>query len=307
MVWQVFTARKSFSDPVIGSRWANRCGLHLARIRLSDVFLAARRWWLFRGKLTEEMQQFRRDGFVALEGFLEPQDYKVLKANAEAVMQAADATGPAPSYRDAGFGKPHIYNWGFDRCDGSTVNRFYTLPSDDVLSRLADNPRFRQLLEYASGCRFEPRRLLLYRLIQGSDGGRPDNQRDIHRDTFHSCVKFWFALSDVSEECGPLHYLKGSQRFNEQRWRWEKARSIWASENNKGGAFRCSAAEAKAQYGDVPQPLVVKENTLVLADVRGWHHRGYAKPGTERLAVYGSFRPSPFGLPKVRPLDSNGQ
>ena len=307
MVWQVFTARKSFADPVIGNITANKLGLHGLRIRLADAFLALRRWLLFRGRLTDEMRQFNQDGYLALSDFLPQEDYAALKQSALKAMEDADSRNPVPEYREAGFGKPHLYEWGFDRCDGSTVNRFYGISSDVLIERLSGNERFRQLIEYAAGCRFEPKRLLLYRLLQGADSKRADNQRQIHRDTFHSCIKFWFSLSEVKADDGPLHYLPGSHKFNRARWQWEKHKSITASVENKGGAFRCSPNEARAQYGQLPQALTVPENTLVLADVRGWHNRGHASPGCERLAVYGSFRPSPFWLPRVRPLDSRGQ
>ena len=46
----------------------------------------------------------------------------------------------------------------------------------------------------------------------------------------------------------------------------------------------------------LPQPVSLScpANTLVLADVFGFHRRGAALPGRQRLALYGWNRPYPF-------------
>ena len=33
-------------------------------------------------------------------------------------------------------------------------------------------------------------------------GEQEDGQRQLHRDTFHSCITLWYFLDDVSEENG---------------------------------------------------------------------------------------------------------
>ena len=40
--------------------------------------------------------------------------------------------------------------------------------------------------------------------------------------------------------------------------------------------------------------FTVPANTLIIGDTHGFHRRGDAVPGTERFAVYGGMRRSPF-------------
>ena len=42
------------------------------------------------------------------------------------------------------------------------------------------------------------------------------------------------------------------------------------------------------------QSCPVPGNTLVVANVFGFHRRGDAVPGTRRLCLYGNHRPQPF-------------
>lgn len=302
-MWQVLSSRKSFADPVIGSVTANRLGLHVVRVLLSQLCLSARRFVLFGFCNHPDIKIFRRDGLIVIENFLPPEEYQALKTRALSMMADADDKTPIKNYRESGFGKIHSYDWGFDRCDGGTLNRFYDIaPGIPELSEFLNNKRLRRLVRFAAGALFKSSRFQLYRLVQGNEKRASDSQRRIHRDTFHSAVKVWFSLSDVTSAHGPFHYAPGSQQLNYKRLLWEYRRSIDAAEDNLGGAFRTTEADVKEQYGKVPVPYELPENTLVIADVRGWHKRGLGEPGAERLAIYASYRPHPFGLPWVPSL-----
>jgi len=303
-MWQVFTARKSFADPVIGNLLANRMGLHPARMLLAQLLLKVRRLLVCGFSLDPQLRQFARDGILIVENFLPPEDYLRFRQRAAEIMAAADNKTPLQDYQESGFGQPHDYAWGFDRCDGNSINRFYDLDSesDAIMRRMLLDKRLKKIVKYAAGAFYNPARFQLYRLVQGDELQATDNQREIHRDTFHPAVKLWYSLSEVKPEHGPFHYLPGSQKLNGARLKWEYQKSIQASLANKGGAFRASAEEVEQQYGAQPTAMPVAENCLVIADVFGWHNRGLAKHGNERLALYASIRPSPYGLPFVKTL-----
>jgi hypothetical protein len=113
-------------------------------------------------------------------------------------------------------------------------------------------------------------------------------------------MKAWYFLEDVNSEDGPFHYVPGSHRLTRRRIKWEYAESIRRSESGKtrhetaGGAFRPD--ENDVQELGLPDaiPLIVKKNTLVIADTLGFHKRGQAVAGKERIAIWVNSRVNPF-------------
>ena len=56
------------------------------------------------------------------------------------------------------------------------------------------------------------------------------------------------------------------------------------------GSFRISDEEIQEYYPDRRCEVVIPSNTLVLANVFGFHCRGNTNEETERLAIHGSIR-----------------
>ncbi len=149
----------------------------------------------------------------------------------------------------------------------------------------------------ATGFRHRLDRFRIYQTIHGNDRVNPDLQRRPHRDTFHSTIKLWLFLDDVPERAGPLMYPPGSHRMTRRRIRWEHGKAVAASAldaTDRGGAFRIDARELAEIEVPALRPYPVAANTLVLADVRGFHARGHAAAGAQRLALYGNLRFWPF-------------
>jgi hypothetical protein len=111
-------------------------------------------------------------------------------------------------------------------------------------------------------------------------------------------LKFWLFLRPVERDDGPFEYVPGSHRLDPVRLRWEQSTAdaalLHRRQPNVSGSFRIGD-EALASLG-LPKPVAVTcpANTLVLADVFGFHRRGAAVPGRQRLALYGWNRPYPF-------------
>ena len=126
----------------------------------------------------------------------------------------------------------------------------------------------------------------------------PDLQKELHRDTFFRALKYWYFLRPVTPEDGPFEYVPGSHRLDPVRLRWEQSTAEAAIRHRRqpdvSGSFRIRP-EALVDLG-LPQPVSLScpANTLLLADVFGFHRRGAALPGRQRLALYGWNRPYPF-------------
>ena len=290
---------KSFAHPWIGHPRLNRMGLHLARIKLADAAASARRLQVGGLWPPDAVRTLRRDGVVVLPDWLAHDQFDSLRAEVRARVAASEAQAPIGPGTDRGFGPRRPFPSGFDRWDGGTLNRF--LPIDPAgaprAAAFARDPRLARICAVAAGARHHAEKISIYLTVQGPGAANPDPQKELHRDTFHAAIKLWYFLEDVGEEHGPFAYVPGSHRITRPRLRWEHARAVRAcapDHARKGGAFRLGEDELAALGLPAPRSYPVRANTLVVADVRGFHRRGDARPGARRLALYASFRPSPF-------------
>jgi len=128
-----------------------------------------------------------------------------------------------------------------------------------------------------------------------------DPQSETHIDTFFSAIKFWLFVNDVNIENGPFCYSVGSCKNTEEKLGWEYEQSIIAhTSKNTGhreGSFRIDnkTLTRRLKFPE-PKKLVVKKNSLVLQNNRGFHKRHDADPGNFRIGLYGDLRASPFLL-----------
>lgn len=246
-----------------------------------------------------ECRQFKQDGILALDNFLPEQEFAALLSEIKLTMKNADAQTPIETYGEQGFGEKHNFTWGFDRYDGGTLNRFYEITSDQPHTRqFLNNKRLKKITTYLSGTYHDASKFYLYKLFHGREEQNADSQKLIHRDTFHSAIKLWYFLEDVKPEHGPFHYAPGTHKMSQNRLVWEKQRSIKHSLENKGGAFRISEDELSALNDGELTSYPVKANTLVIADIRGFHCRGQALENQARISIYANIRPAPF-LPAI--------
>lgn len=291
----LFSKDKSFALPIIGNPLLNKAGLHIFRIRLADLALSFRRFQVSGIKRPEEFSEFKKNGVVALENFLPKAEFEKLVSEIKSTMKEVDDRSPIQSYGDQGFGQKHAFDWGFDRYDGDTLNRFYKITEQQPNTRaFVNNPRLKKLTRYLAGTYHDESKYDLYKLHHGKEDINSDSQKLIHRDTFHSAIKLWYFLEDVKEEHGPFHYAAGTNKMTKNRLDWEKKRSIKHSLENKGGAFRITEEELNTLNDGQLKGYPVKANTLVIADIRGFHCRGPALEKQERLSVYANIRPSPY-------------
>jgi hypothetical protein len=293
----IFGKQKEFSTRWVGHPRLNRWGLHGGRIALTDAALRLRRLEIKALGAPAELAALEEHGVVVVPDVLAAPIFASVREEARACMARAESAHPEPAQPlGRGFGSRLPFAGGFDRFDGTTLNRFLDLTPEATpqSSAAVRSPRLSRLSRAASGFPHQPKRFWLYRTVAGDGLDNPDPQRELHRDTFHSAIKLWLFLEDVTTADGPVEYVLGSHRMSRARYRWEHAQALAAAAARGGGSFRIGAAELPGLGLAPPQAFPVRANTLIVADVRGFHRRGAARPGATRLALYGNLRTRPF-------------
>jgi hypothetical protein len=290
---RILSGEKSFSDPWVCDPQLNQWGLHPARVALSNATTAIRR--LLAGARREPaVRTMLRDGVVVVPNLLPPARFARLKDEIEARVGEVERTHPIRTSGDRGFGPKRPFEGGFDRWDGDTLNRFIH-PDADLRETCSVGRHLLRIAGLAIGAKPGIDKLWIYQTVHGEDADNHDVQKDLHRDTFHSAVKLWYFLRDVDREHGPFTYVKGSHRMSMARHRWEYRRALHCCEQRvPGGSFRINEERLAELNLPAPEAIPVRANTLVMADVRGFHRRADARAGARRLALYAGVRPNPF-------------
>ena len=286
-IWiaQLFTSAKSFLDnPILGSPTLNRLGLHRTRVTASARLCAWRRGRLAKTLPGEWRQAFERDGFVVVPDFLPQPQFARLQ---HAIL---DYRAPAREMRQ-----------------GDAITR--RMAVDPAMLRAVPDLRallgrhdLRALFDYVASYRGEPlhyvQTIVTHAAAQSCGEYHPDPQETLHCDAFHSSLKSWFFLNDLPEDEAPFVYVPGSHRLTPERLQWEYARSIRSYGAQDRLSARGSPRIAKAELPalGLPEPLRIaaRANTLVVADMFGFHARGSSARATERLEVWSYSRRNPF-------------
>ena len=278
---QLATGAKSFEHPLIGSRRLNRMGLHRRRVELAARMADRRRAWLA-GRIDGEMrEQYAHNGFVRVENFLPADVFDTVLREVE--------TGAFQRY---------------DMVQGRTVTRRALIDDRDLADkpglRLArDDHRMLDLIRYVGSHAGAPLRTLQVVMAAAPDEhGKRDPQTALHSDTFQPTAKAWLFLYDVGPDDGPFMYVPGSHRVTAERMAWEEGIALDPRTAKNRYALRGSLRVAQGDlaalgYGE-PVPMVVKANTLIVADTHGFHARSPSPRATTRMEIYGSLRRNPF-------------
>ena len=280
----VFTWSKSFrQNPVIGSYVLNRMGLHVFRVVLAHGLFRFRLFLLSPLVPAEDRRQFLEQGYIVKKDFLPKEQFDALQA---------EVNGYRGEIREIIEG------------DTETQRLFLThevrqdLPECERLTRYAPLDR---LLRYTSSKNRPPFFFVENLKQHARASAQPDPQKDFHMDTFHPCVKAWLYLDDVTDRNGPFSYVPQSHRLTWARIRWEYRESLRACRDKRSGgprywdgSFRASAEDLRDMQLAEPMAMRVLANTLVLANVRGFHRRGDATQAGTRMTIWMQARDNPF-------------
>lgn len=281
-VWtiQLFTGAKSFADnPIIGSAALNRHGLHTGRIKAAHGLAALRRRMLAGRISAEDRTALEQDGLLIKPDFLPADLFDDLLAEVKA-------------YRGT----------GRETLQGDTVTRRIALDPKALdgmraVRKAIELPEFQGITRYVNSFNVEPM-FYLQTILTHVRKGPPDPQLKLHSDAFQPSVKAWLFLTDVDERGAPFMYVPGSHRPTEARLAWEREMSIAVSNDgerlSRRGSFRIDPADLARLGLPPPKTVAVKANTLVVADMFGFHSRGTSHMPAMRVEIWAYGRHSPF-------------
>lgn len=286
----IFSTAKSYrNNPIIGSSLLNRLGLHVFRVVLSHGLYYFRLLLLSPLIPARDRKQFREQGYLIKENFLPPEQFSALCREIR-------------SYRG---GIREII-------EGTTETQRLLLTQRvrqdlPVCDSLVNYSPLDRLMRYA-GSKNRPPLYYVENIKQHAQKNGDDPQKDCHMDTFHPCVKAWLYLDEVTDRNGPFCYVPGSHRLTWKRLKWEYRQSLLASADNRqkslrywDGASRVSDEDLGTMGFGKPTRMEVAPNTLLLANVRGFHCRGNASEASTRLAIWMQARDNPFN-PFITPF-----
>ena len=119
-----------------------------------------------------------------------------------------------------------------------------------------------------------------------------DPQTRLHSDIFFASHKAWLYLDEVRLEDGPLAYVRRSHRLTSTRL-FEIYRDSHRRDRSDDPSRRIRKEER--DHLDQPETVVIcPPNTLVIANVCGYHRRLSAAGGGRRRALAVSLRSNPF-------------
>jgi hypothetical protein len=274
------TGAKSFRDnPVIGSPRLNRAGLHVARVRLAHRMAEWRRERLASLISEDDRAAFARDGFILKRNFLDAADFQALKE------QVLSFEGPA---------RNQLQGDALTRRIALDEHALSCLPA---VRKLIESPEWLGLVRYVGSFMLEPLSYI-QTIFSQVRNAPPDPQTRLHADAFHSSVKAWLFLTDITEEDGPFIYVPGSHRPTPRRLAWERNASVSAAHSadfqTARGSLRISLEAVRRLGLGEPTVFAVPQNTLVVADTVGFHARGLSARPSVRVEIWAYGRRNPF-------------
>lgn len=276
----LLTGAKSFADnPILGSAFLNRIGLHVWRLRAAHALARWRRARLASLLPPQQREQFDRDGFVVVRDVLPGKDFAALRSQIfRATLECREQQ------------------------QGDTITRRVPLGPElrrrlPVLNELLESWAWKGLMAYAASTRSEPL-YYIQAIFGGVAEGPQDPQLELHSDTFQPSLKAWFFLTDVEDDGRPLTYVAGSHKLTAARLEWERNKSLSVLSDgdrlSQRGSFRVSPDELLGLGLPQPTRLCLRANSLVVADTYGFHARGDSSEPTVRVEIWAYSRRNPF-------------
>ena len=276
----LFTEAKSFQEnPIIGNVHLNRMGLHVLLARVANGLAKFRRLFLSKQISQSKQLEYGKNGFTQDFNFLNATDFEALKKEIfESIWLLREMR------------------------QGGTVTRRVFLNSGSLavscpqLQAFIQHPNLLARLRYVAGIGGEP--IFSIQAIFGEANDVQDPQTVPHADTFHSNAKAWFFLEDVNENDCPFAYVRGSHLLTPKRLAWEKKQSISAKNHpiiyHARGSFTALEDDLIEMGLPVPEKMPVPANTLIVADMFGFHQRSISPNATCRVEIYATLRRNPF-------------
>ena len=172
---------------------------------------------------------------------------------------------------------------------------------ESAVSKVFLSKEFAAFIAYLTGYPFETTQKMLcestfFQKVIVSPG-RSDVQTILHSDTFFPAFKFWYFPREVGQADSPFSYCKGTHLLTAERLVFDYKNALDAildrskgiSIDHREGSFRATDNEI-IQLSSRRSKICSPENTLVIANVFGYHARSFAEKSTSRISIHGSLR-----------------
>ncbi len=263
------------SDKTISSPLLNRMGAQVFRT------VAARSLYRLAptpncSTIRRQVEELRRDGAITIPDFLPPELLQQVQSEAESYLQTHPSEvahiqhGPTTVNKVSLAGKPEA--------EIPAVAQFFHDPRLHSILAAAEKRPFREDVSH----------LAIEQVVQGA-GDVKDPESDLHSDIFFDTHKAWLYLTDVTLEHGPLAYVKGSHRLSSTQLGY-----VYRESCGRNQGSRRIAPEELKQLGLEETVFTVPKNTLVIANVMGYHRRLRGVDGHRRMSLHVSLRVNPF-------------
>ena len=275
-----------------GGLLLNRLGLQALRLATVNLAFRARKRPVD-DDLEPHVEAFDRDGVVLIENFLAPDVFARIR---EECRQA----------REAGLFK--------ERPLDDVVNKTIKVTAREEALRytweqLTTNDRLLRLAAaFTRLPGIDPDRMKIdvdYMAKRPADVAPPDKllgAEHLHADTHYPSAKAWLMLDDIDEQNGAFMYAKGSKQLNLARIAYEYDASVRTAQALRNGTayvsvpigvVRAPTPRQLKAMAIVETSVSGKANTIVFADVMGFHRRGTFAEGATREQVIFRFGDRP--------------
>lgn len=275
-------------DKIVESELLNVLGIQVHRTLASRLIYHLRKVAVDPA-VRDRVDELRREGIVLWPNFLPSDHFEGLRRECLPVFEEhSDKLYVLPS-------GPNTYEeLKVRKVDASVLpytHKFFAEPRLHALLEAAE----KRPLHYLSGNR------VLERLTQGPPvDGQEDPETELHSDIFFTNHKAWLYLSDVGMDKGPFVYVKRSHRLSLTKLYYTYKESCT---RNLGS--RRIAREELERLGLQETIVTCPKNTLVIANVAGFHRRARGRPGFQRYAVHVTLRVNPFPWWRYRSPGNN--
>jgi len=262
-------------NKIVDSKLLNLLGVQVQRTLAARLIYNLRRVSVDEA-IKDKVDELRREGMVLLSNFLPPDHFEGVRRE---YLPLLDENADKLTVYKHG---PNIYQLASIRnFDASVLPYAYKFLAEPRLHAILEAAEKRPL-GYLAGHR------VLERLIQGPIG-EEDPETKLHSDTYFTNHKAWLYLSDVEMVNGPFVYVKRSHRLTPTQLYYVYKESCTGNQ----GARRIARDELD-RLGLQETIVTCPKNTLVVANVFGFHRRVRGRPGCRRYAVHVSHRVNPF-------------
>ena len=279
---------------VLPSPLANKIGIPVIRVIISNLLIFLRRLKNCRAQTTDE-KKLIDDGIIVIPNFLPNEDFFKLKQ--EINNQISNSNDFKIS--EAGSTKTKSFNIDSEKCRNyPAIQKFI---ENKELIRLISVGEGKRVFNQIDSFRFETIKF-----------GDPQNDTDInvpfHADVHFHSHKVLFYIDNVTMDNAPFAYCVKSHKNNFKRLWFEFRRGLlsnahessWRIEDNLNKKF------VKDYFNDLMKmklKVIAKPNTLIIANVHGFHQRGKAINETERSIIRISYRYNPLKGHKSLPVE----